>query len=118
MLHSSQSLLSNLIWATVISLSTYVGLILPSLSVVKIHVAEVDTELYNPLGSACGRIHQMLKQLKKRRLFVMKKRFFAVEMVMVFMICMLAGCGQRETASSKENNYTQNIMEQSSNVQR
>ena len=46
----------------------------------------------------------------------MKKRLLAVGIMMILMVCMLAGCGQRETASSKENNYTQEIMEQSSNT--
>lgn len=46
----------------------------------------------------------------------MKKRLLAVVIMMVLMVCTLVGCGQRETASSKENNYTQDIMEQSSNA--
>lgn len=46
----------------------------------------------------------------------MKKILFAIGMVVVLMVCMLMGCGTRETASSKENNYTQDIMEQSSNA--
>ena len=44
----------------------------------------------------------------------MKKRLLAAGIMMILMVCMLAGCGQRETAFSKENNYTQEIMEQSS----
>lgn len=46
----------------------------------------------------------------------MKKRLLAAGIMMILMVCMLAGCGQRETAFSKENNYTQEIMEQSSNA--
>ena len=43
----------------------------------------------------------------------MKKKLLAIG---VLMASMLVGCGQRETASSKENNYTQDLMEQSSSI--
>ena len=43
----------------------------------------------------------------------MKKKLLAVGVIGVLMASMLIGCGQRETASSKENNYTQDLMEQS-----
>ena len=46
----------------------------------------------------------------------MKKKLLAVGVIGVLMSSMLVGCGQRETASSKENNYTQDLMEQSSNI--
>ena len=46
----------------------------------------------------------------------MKKKLLAVGVIGVLMASMLVGCGQRETASSKENNYTQDLMEQSSNI--
>lgn len=46
----------------------------------------------------------------------MKKKLLAVGIIGVLMASMLVGCGQRETASSKENNYTQDLMEQSSNM--
>ena len=46
----------------------------------------------------------------------MKKKLLAVGVIGVLMASMLAGCGQRETASSKENSYTQDLMEQSSNI--
>ena len=45
----------------------------------------------------------------------MKKKLLAVGIIGVLMASMLVGCGQRETASSKENNYTQSLMEQSRN---
>ena len=46
----------------------------------------------------------------------MKKKLLAVGVIGVLMASMLVGCGQRETASSKENNYTQDLMEQSSSI--
>ena len=46
----------------------------------------------------------------------MKKRILAVVMTSVLLVGGLTGCGQRETASSKENTYTQDLMEQSSNI--
>lgn len=46
----------------------------------------------------------------------MKKKFLAIGIIGVLMASMLTGCGQRETASSKENSYTQDLMEQSSNI--
>ena len=46
----------------------------------------------------------------------MKKKLLAVGVIGALMASMLVGCGQRETASSKENNYTQDLMEQSSNI--
>ena len=46
----------------------------------------------------------------------MKKKLLAVGVIGVLMASMLVGCGQRETASSKENNYTQDLMEQSSDI--
>ena len=46
----------------------------------------------------------------------MKKKLLAVGIIGTLMASMLVGCGQRETASSKENNYTQDLMEQSSNI--
>lgn len=46
----------------------------------------------------------------------MKKRIFAVVMILVLAVMCLAGCGQRETASSEENNYTQTLMEQSATI--
>ena len=46
----------------------------------------------------------------------MKKKLLAVGIIGVLMASMLVGCGQRETASSKENNYTQDLMEQSSSI--
>ena len=46
----------------------------------------------------------------------MKKKLLAVGVIGVLMASMLAGCGQRETASSKENSYTQDLMEQSSSI--
>ena len=46
----------------------------------------------------------------------MKKKLLAVGVIGVLMASMLVGCSQRETASSKENNYTQDLMEQSSNI--
>ena len=46
----------------------------------------------------------------------MKKKLLTVGIIGVLMASMLVGCGQRETASSKENNYTQDLMEQSSNI--
>ena len=58
----------------------------------------------------------MFKQLKEKEIIYYEEKLFAVGTMMVLMICMLAGCGQRETASSKENIYTQDIMEQSSNT--
>ena len=46
----------------------------------------------------------------------MKKKLLAIGAIGVLMTSMLVGCGQRETASSKENNYTQDLMEQSSSI--
>lgn len=46
----------------------------------------------------------------------MKKRILAVVMTSVLLVGGLTGCGQRETTSSKENTYTQDLMEQSSNI--
>ena len=46
----------------------------------------------------------------------MKKKILAVVMTSVLLVGGLTGCGQRETASSKENTYTQDLMEQSSNI--
>lgn len=45
----------------------------------------------------------------------MKKRILAV-IIMLLTVGALAGCGQRETASSKENLYTQELMEQSNAI--
>lgn len=45
----------------------------------------------------------------------MKKRILAV-IIMVLTVGALSGCGQRETASSKENLYTQELMEQSNAI--
>lgn len=46
----------------------------------------------------------------------MKKKLLTVGVIGVLMVSMLTGCGQRETASSKENSYTQDLMEQSSSI--
>lgn len=46
----------------------------------------------------------------------MKKRFMLLSLAIMIMCCALAGCGKRETASSKENLYTQTLMEQSANA--
>lgn len=46
----------------------------------------------------------------------MKKKILAVVMTSVLLVGGLTGCGQRETASSKENTYTQDLMEQSSSI--
>lgn len=45
----------------------------------------------------------------------MKKKIFAIGL-MILMIMGLVGCGYRETASSTENKYTQDIMEQSADA--
>lgn len=46
----------------------------------------------------------------------MKKKVLAVVMASMLLVGGLTGCAHRETVSSKENNYTQDIMEQSSNT--
>ncbi len=45
----------------------------------------------------------------------MKKSFVLISCVTII-LCALTGCGQRETASSKENAYTQDLMEQANDA--